>query len=95
MRAYRGLGGSTRRLHHMYFITLFESLHCNKEGFISSAEDIIKNLKVHLDNWDCEYSEKELQSILKNGRGYANEQSKSCVEVTIVEVQPGESIYLE
>ena len=76
----------------MYVTTLIDNFHGNRESFISlSKEDVKIHLVSHLENWDCEYSKEELETILKNGYGTANKESKSCIEVEIVEVRPGET----
>lgn len=77
----------------MYITTLIENWHGNKESFISLTPTDVKNhLREHLDNWGCDYSEEEFLLILKNLHGFADEKSKTCVEVTITEVRPGETI---
>lgn len=80
----------------MYFTILYEQFHDNRMGFISlSKEDIKEQLIRHLRNWDCEFTEEELETILRRGEGYADEMSKSYVAVTITEIQPGEEIDLQ
>jgi hypothetical protein len=75
----------------MYVTTLIDNFHGNRESWVSlSKEDVRTHLISHLENWDCDYSQKELESILEKGIGTADEKSKTCLEIEIVEVNPGE-----
>jgi hypothetical protein len=80
----------------MYLTIISESLHGNKEGWISdSIKDVKIDLIKHLKNWDCEYSESELSIILERGWGLAGEKNKSCVDVEISPIKFGEAFVLE
>lgn len=79
----------------MYLVVLKEDFHGNKEGFISlSRGDIWDQLKSHLENWDVPFTPDDLLSCLEKGSGTFNEHSKTYVEVTITEIQPGEAFDL-
>lgn len=79
----------------MFFVTISEDFHGNKEGFVSlDYLDIKKHLKAALDNWDAEYTDDQLDLIIEKGRGFVNENSKADVEISITEIEPGERIDL-
>ncbi len=76
----------------MYLVILKEDFHGNKQGFISlSRGDIWDQLKSHLENWDVPFTADELLSCLEKKSGTFNQFSKSSVDVTITEIQPGEA----
>ena len=80
----------------MYFTIRYDSFHGNKLGFVTLEEkDLKDHLLDHLDNWDVEYTENEIEYILKNHVGHAAyETSKAYVEVQIYKIKPGERIDL-
>ncbi len=79
----------------MIYITLNCPFRGNKAGFISaSLEESLVPLMEHLDNWDVEYTDDELENIYKAGSGILNEKEKTYVEVNIAEVREGQTIDL-
>ncbi len=80
----------------MFFTILYEGFHGNKIGFVTLEEkDLKTHLLDHLDNWDVDYTEEEIEYILKNHVGHAAyETSKAYVEVQIYKISPGKSIDL-
>jgi hypothetical protein len=79
----------------MYLTTVIDNMHGNRRGCISlSMGDVEMHLAAILENWDCDYTEEEFQSIIKNMRGFANEDSKSYIEVWIKKILPGDTFDL-
>jgi hypothetical protein len=76
----------------MYLTTLKDCFHSTTSGFISiSMKDVELHLAKHLNNWDCEYTEEEFESIIKNMHGLADQMSKRYVEVWIKKIKSGET----
>ena len=80
----------------MFLTIMYDGFHGNKMAFVSMEEkDIESHLREHLENWDIEYTEDELEYILKNYVGHAAyETSKAYVEVHIHKITPGKRIDL-
>lgn len=76
----------------MYLVILKEDLHGDKTGFISlSKSDLWDQIVAALNNWDTPFVPHEIESLLNLGHYTFNEHSKTCVEITITEIQPGEA----
>lgn len=72
----------------MYLTTIIDNFHGNKSAFISSSmEEVKTHLIKFLENWDCEYTEDELATILEEKQGIADANSKSYLEVTIEKIE--------
>jgi hypothetical protein len=70
----------------MFVTKLTDSFHGNIELFISpSIEEVKSHLIIRLGNWDCDYTENEITSIIANKKGSAN-----SIDVEIFQIEFGE-----
>lgn len=77
----------------MYLTILNEPLHGNRDGFVSFSTH---DLKIHLMEALCdEASPEEVNRIISDKCGVVNENYKSRIEITITEIELGETFSLE
>lgn len=76
-------------------VQLHDTFHGNKQAFVSfSTQNVESSLTACLENWDIEYTQKELNHIFKHGEGYAGGGNKSDVKVVLTEIEPDEAFDL-
>ena len=80
----------------MYLSILSEPLHGNREGFISrDIQEVKTHLKEIMFTLVDEVPIEQINFIVDKRHGFIDEQHKSYLEITVKEIELGETFSLE